>query len=159
MKNPIIKTAFVLLLFLAYTACTEPDYFTATVSSTINSLTLTNGDELVVDKVEVTNATITHGDDGEPEAVKDYTIDHVDFFIGNVKVGQSSTKPYAFKHRINNLPAGTHEFRIDVLITHLPKRVWRDKDDSKYPVGNAKGKRRARISATYQLQITNNQDN
>lgn len=154
MKQLIYKIVFAALIGISLAACSEPDYFTATITPTINSLSLENGDELIVSKVEVSNATIKHGDDGTPEAVTNYTIDHMEFFLGNVKIGETKTKPYAFTYKIDNLPTGKHEFRVDALITHLPKRVWRDKDDANYPIGNPKGKRRARISGTFDLQIT-----
>lgn len=144
-----------MLLCLTMSSCIKDhNYFSATVTPTVRKYILLEGEELEITKVEVSNAAIQHGDDGPVEPVTEYTVDHIDYFIGNVKIGESSVKPYAFKYTIGNLPAGEHELRVDALITDIPKRVWRDKDDSKYPnSSNPKGKHRARVSATCTLYI------
>lgn len=159
MKNLIIPSVLAMLLCVVLSGCTEPDYFTATVTPTISSLTVANGEYLEITKVEVTNATITHGDDGTPEAVNDFTVDRVEFFIGNVKVGSTSNKPYSFKYKIENLLVGTHELRVDAVISDIPKRVWRDKDEAKNPTGRfSKGKHGARIGVTSPLQVIDSQN-
>ncbi len=155
MKSLFKNILLFALIGMTLSSCTKDyDYFSAKVTPTISRVLLMEGDELEITKVEVSDATIQHGDDGPLEPVTEYTVDHIDYFIGNVKIGESSNKPYAFKYTIGDLPAGEHELRIDALITDIPKRVWRDKDDSKYPnSSNPKGKHRARVSATCTLYI------
>lgn len=155
MKSLLINISLLLLVGMTMGSCKRDyNYFTAKVTPTVTRFILMEGDELEITKVEVSDAAIQHGDDGPVEPVTEYTVDHIDYFIGNVKIGESSNKPYAFKYTIGDLPAGEHELRVDALITDIPKRVWRDKDDSKYPnSSNPKGKHRARVSATCTLYV------
>ena len=155
MKRLFLNISLLMLIGMTMSSCIKNhNYFSATVTPTISKFILMEGEELEITKVEVSDAKIQHGDDGPFEPVTEYTVDHIDYFIGNVKIGESSNKPYAFRYKIGDLPAGEHELRVDALITDIPKRVWRDKDDSKYPnSSNPKGKHRARVSATCTLYI------
>ena len=136
----------VALLCLLLTGCKkEPNLFFAKITADIKSLNLKNGAELVVTDVHISDPYMQKGDDGDKVPVTEYEIARVEFFIANRMVGEDNTPPYTLNYTLADLPAGDHQFRVDMIVTHLPKRIDRDK---RFQWGH-----RARVGSTYTLKV------
>lgn len=123
-----------LLLAAAFTSCKSddlPESFTLQCDLYWNGPQLANGDILEIESVEIGTLTLTD-QEGLVTTVNHPVIDRVEYFIGNRLIGQSSTPPYRYTYQLADLPLGTHQFRIDIVLKDVPEiddfRVWMTRD-------------------------------
>lgn len=123
-----------LLLAAVFTSCKSdnlPESFTLRCDLYWNGPELANGDMLEIESVEIGTLTLTD-EDGLVTTVDNPVVDRVEYFIGNRLIGQSSTPPYRRSYQLADLPLGTHQFRIDIVLKDVPAiddfRVWMTRD-------------------------------
>lgn len=132
--NTICKKLLPLLVSLlstvVLTSCKSddiPESFTIDCGLSWNGPTLPCGGMLLVDGLDIGMLTLTY-EDGPVTTVSDPVVDRVEYFIGNRLVGTSKTPPYVLEHNLDGLPAGTHQFRVDIVMRDVPQvgdfRVW-----------------------------------
>lgn len=120
-----IVVGFLCLIFVGLVACKnddEPISLSMSISLDWNGPELANGETLMINGLEISDVMI------DDEVVDNPSISTVQYFIGNKPIGESKTYPYRIQHLIEELPEGSHEFRVDVVFNDLPnlgkQRAW-----------------------------------